>query len=106
MRLKQLFLNYCDFSVENGSISISYTNFLKLIKDASIVDEQRVTPNQVSIVVFKECNVTNGIVKNISFEQFLNCILRLAQLKFADLYKKHPKSALQSLLKQHVLPLL
>ena len=33
-RIKLLFLNYCDYSIENGNIFITYTNFMKLIRDA------------------------------------------------------------------------
>ena len=33
-RIKLLFLNYCDYSIENGNIYITYTNFMKLIRDA------------------------------------------------------------------------
>lgn len=38
-RLKQLFLNYCDYSMENGNIYITYTNFIKIIRDANIYDD-------------------------------------------------------------------
>jgi len=46
------------------------------------------------------------MIKHISFEQFLNSILRISELKFPDKFKKYPKSALKALLKNHVLPLL
>lgn len=42
-RLKQLFLNYCDFSVENGNVFITCNNFLKIMKDSYLIDEVRVT---------------------------------------------------------------
>lgn len=38
-RLKQLFLNYCDYSMENGNIYITYTNLIKVIRDAEIYDD-------------------------------------------------------------------
>jgi hypothetical protein len=33
-RIKQLFLNYCDFSVETGQVYISYNNFMKMMENA------------------------------------------------------------------------
>lgn len=33
-RLKQLFLNYCDYSLDTGNIYLTLTNLLKLLKDS------------------------------------------------------------------------
>ena len=41
---------------------------MKLIKDANIIDEGKITKNVISIILSKECNVTNNIIKTISFE--------------------------------------
>lgn len=46
------------------------------------------------------------MIKNITFEQFLNTILRISEIKYEDMFKKHPKSALKELLKRNILPLL
>ena len=40
-RLRQLFLNYCDYSIDSGDIFITYTNFIKIVKDSNIIDEGR-----------------------------------------------------------------
>mmetsp|Transcript_38751 Transcript_38751/g.28643 ORF Transcript_38751/g.28643 Transcript_38751/m.28643 type:complete len:145 (+) Transcript_38751:623-1057(+) len=104
-RLKQLFLNYCDFNVETGNIFLTYSNFLKIIKDSNLIDDGRVTQNQISILLSKECNVTNNLIKTISFEQFLNCALRISELKFPEIYRKHPKQALSALLNKYLIPL-
>jgi hypothetical protein len=42
-RIKQLFLNYCDFNIDNGTMFITYINFMKLIKDAHIVVDSKFT---------------------------------------------------------------
>lgn len=42
-RIKQLFLNYCDFSIDSGKTYLTYTHFLKVIKDAKIIDNCKVT---------------------------------------------------------------
>lgn len=78
-------MNYCDFSIENGSTYITFTNFMKLIRDSSILDEGRVTQNAISIILSKECNANTNIIKQITFDQFLNAILRISELKFPDL---------------------
>jgi len=36
----------------------------------------------------------------------LNCVLRISELKYPDVYKKHPKQALSTLIKRFLLPLL
>lgn len=46
------------------------------------------------------------MIKHISFEQFLNVILRISEVKYEEIFKRHPKSALKELLKKNVLPLL
>jgi hypothetical protein len=46
------------------------------------------------------------MIKHVSFEQFLNTILRISEIKYEEMFKKHPKSALKELLKRNVLPLL
>ncbi len=46
------------------------------------------------------------MIKHIGFEQFLNSILRISELKYDELFRKHPKTALKELLKRNILPLL
>lgn len=46
------------------------------------------------------------MIKTITFEQFLNCTLRISELKYPEYFRKHPKLALSSLLKKNILPLL
>ena len=67
MRLKQLFLNYCDFQVETGTIFISYSSFLKIVKEANLMDK-KITTNEVSILMSKTLKIKNNIIKFITFE--------------------------------------
>ena len=76
-RIKLLFLNYCDYNEEKGEVFVTYTNFIKIIKDALIYDSQ-VNQNLISIIISKECNVTTTMVNHISFENFLNVLLRIS----------------------------
>jgi hypothetical protein len=74
-RLKQLFLNYCDFSMDTGTLFITFTNFCKLLKDAGVKEDA----NRLSLVVSSECMVTNNL-KTILFDKFLNCLLRVSEI--------------------------
>ena len=60
----------------------------------------------MSIIISKECNASTCGIKQISFDQFLNCVLRISGQKYPEKYKIHPKSALKALLKHHILPLI
>jgi len=91
--------------MDSGEVFITYTNFLKVMRDSQIFDE-KVNQNTISIIISKECNATTNMIKHITFEQFLNAILRISETKYEELFKKHPKSALKELLKRNILPLL
>jgi len=81
MKLKQLFLNYCDFSIESGEIYITQTNLIRLLKDSFILDGKQLTINKLSILLSKEFKVPANHVKSLTFEQYLNTILRIAEFK-------------------------
>jgi hypothetical protein len=78
------------------------------MRDAQIIEPNSLKLNQntISLIISKECNATANMIKLITFEQYLNVILRVAETKFPELYKKHPKAALKALLKNNVLPLM
>lgn len=67
LKLKQLFLNYCDFSVETGEIFITCTNLQKVLKDSGIFDN-KFTNHKFAILLSKEFKVPANHVKNLSFE--------------------------------------
>ena len=67
--MKQLFLNYCDYSIDSGDIFITYTNFIKIMRDSNIFDESKgVNQNAVSIIISKECSTNYNMIKHITFE--------------------------------------
>ena len=102
-----MFLNYCDYSIDSGDIFITYTNFIKIMRDSNIFDESKgVNQNAVSIIISKECSTNYNMIKHITFEQYLNTILRVSELKYPDIFKKYPKSALKALLKNNIMPLM
>ena len=39
-RMKELFLNYCEFSADNGAIFVTYSNFIKIARDSHIIDDK------------------------------------------------------------------
>jgi hypothetical protein len=67
--------------MENGNIYITYTNFIKVIRDADIYDDG-VNQNLISIIITKECQTTANMIKHITFDQFLNTILRISEVKY------------------------
>ena len=77
------------------------TNFHKLIRDSKIMDDSKVTPTSLNLILSSECSMSNNI-KTITFEQFLNIILRISELKYTDLYQRHPKQALNSLINHYL----
>jgi hypothetical protein len=77
------------------------------MRDSNIFDESKgVNQNAVSIIISKECSTNYNMIKHITFEQYLNTILRVSELKYPEIFKKYPKSALKALLKNNVLPLM
>jgi hypothetical protein len=80
---------------------------MKIVRDSNILDESRgVTQNSISIIISRECNTNYNMIKHLSFEQYLNTILRISELKYPEIFKKYAKSALKALLKNNILPLM
>lgn len=105
--LEKLFVYYCDFSVDKGVIFIKQASFLKLLKDAQIVDSgvprswKTLTEKEVILLISKECN--NPLIKSLDFQEFLNILVKIALLVKPG---ETPKASLQRMLGQHVIPLL
>eukprot|EP00347_Sterkiella_histriomuscorum_P013365 403364992 len=104
--LEYLFVYYCDYSLDRGQIFIKQSNFIRLLKDAQIINSQsKLTEKDTILIIAKEMN--NPLLKNLDFQSFLNLIVKIAlivqQIENID---SDPKQALQSLLDQNILPLL
>lgn len=106
MKLKQLFLNYCDFSVETGAIHITQSNLIKLLKDSQVLDGRILTLNKLSIILSKEFKVPANHIKSLTFEQYLNTILRIAEFKDSEGFAENPKQVLLTMLYKHLIPVI
>lgn len=80
---------------------------MKIVRDSNILDDAKgVTQNSICILISRECNTNYNMIKHISFDQYLNTILRISELKYPEVFKKYAKSALKALLKNNILPLM
>lgn len=87
-----------------------------MLKDAQIQEDKMnllgqrqqwktVTEKEVNLLLSKELN--NPLIKSLDFQSFLNMLVKLALLLQSKKSKQtNPKVALESLLNQHILPLL
>ena len=78
--MRQLFLNYCDFNVDTGDIFITQLNLIKLLKDSKLFDS-RLTQQRFGILLSKEFRVPANHIKSLTFEQFLNVVLKIAETR-------------------------
>lgn len=105
--LRHLFLNYCEFNKETGAIFVSQIQCIRLFKDAKIVSEDsRLQTNGLSILIQTVLKQKINMIKAISFQQFLDCIFALSELKEPKLFRANPKAALQKLISENFYPLL
>ena len=100
-------MNYCDFNYETATPFISQTNFQKLMKDAKITSRNSLlSQNDISILVATTLQLKINLIKTISFQQYLDCILAIAELKEPQLFQANPKAALKKIVIENFLPLL
>jgi hypothetical protein len=97
-------------------VFIKQASFTKLLKDAQIQEDKMnllgqkqswktVTEKEVNLLLSKELN--NPLIKSLDFQSFLNMLVKLALLLQSKKGRQaNPKVALESLLHQHILPLL
>ena len=80
-----MFVYYCDYSLDKGCIFVKQASFVKLLKDAMIIDDRRgrpwptVTEQEVVLLLSRELN--NPLLKALDFQSFLNMLVKLALLQ-------------------------
>lgn len=77
-----------------------------MLKDSSILDGKQLTMNKLSIILSKEFKVPANHIKSLTFEQYLNTVLRIAEYKDVAGFAENPKRVLLSLLYNHLLPII
>lgn len=89
--------------MENGSIYLTFTNMLKLLRDANVIDGKSATQRRLSMIISKECG---NNYKNINFNNFLNFVFAFSQERFPELFAIDRQASFNALLVHCFLPLL
>ena len=106
-RLRLLFMNYCDFNYETSLPFISQTSFQKLARDARITGkDSHLQQNDISVMIAATLQLKINLVKAITFQQYLDCILAVSELKEPSLFAANPKAALKKIVSENFVPLL
>lgn len=100
-KLRRLFMQYSDISDETGISRLNSRNFLKMLKDANLIDNN-LTSCKVDIV-YCECNSKKE--KVFGFEQFLNSIIKLAEIKFYPEFNRQKEEYTMLLIRKYLIPL-
>jgi len=94
-------MQYSDISDETGISRLNSRNFLKMLKDANLLDNN-LTSCKVDIV-YCECNSKKE--KVFGFEQFLNSIIKLAEIKFYPEFNQQREEYSMLLIRKYLIPL-
>ena len=72
--------------MDTGEIYITQLNFIKVLRDAKVLDQSFTTQN-LSLIISKEFRAPANQIKILNFDQYLNLILRIAEFKNPMRYK-------------------
>jgi len=105
--LYQLFLSYCDYSLERGEIFMKQTTLLKLLKDSAFIGHpniNRVSLSQINIIICSQKKAAG--FTNLDFQQFVNLIVAILKHQNGFFFKESGKEAIQLCVLEIFLPLL
>ena len=97
IKLKKIFEYYCQFGERMNISYIKSQKYYKLLSDCNIIDET-LNKIRIELIFTKE----NKHKPQMSFETYLNSLIRVAEVKYE---KTPPNQALQYLIKENILPL-
>ena len=64
------------------------------------------TTQMLSLIISKEFRAPASQIKNLTFDQYLNLILRIAEFKEPIKYRANPKAVLINMVEEHLIPLI
>lgn len=64
-KIEHLFLYFCEYSLDKGTIYVKNITLFKMLKDAGIIDEGLLSEKEVSLILSKELD--NPTIKGIDF---------------------------------------
>ena len=76
-----------------------------MFRDAKIIN-QSLTAIEVNISIQKTLQIKSNLIKVITFDQFLNCVFTVSELKEQQLFTANPKAALTKVICEKFIPLL
>ena len=77
------------------------------MRDAKITSTNSpLKQNDVSILIATTLQLKINLIKTITFQQYLDCILALSELKEPQLFSANPKAALKKVVSENFMPLL
>lgn len=79
--LMLLFLSYGDFNLK-GELLITHGGFLRMVRDSGI----QINENKISIMMSATLQTKTNLIKQITFEQFLDLLSGLSELNDNKLY--------------------
>lgn len=103
-RLKRLFLYYADFGERINSKAIKLSLLMKLLREARILDEGRLSTTAVELM-FK---AVGGVTSRLDFEKFQYFLIKVANQKYGNLGENtlgKEREVLLRLLHEHIFPL-
>ena len=90
-KMLQIFINFCDFSLETGDIFLKQLTFVKLLKESNVIPMCG-TQNDINILISKELRTST--LTNLTFDQFLNLIVSIIKRKNLYDFDLQPKFAI------------
>jgi len=99
-KVKDIFWKYAEVSERNGESYLKPRQFLKLLQDSKILDNTTMTKSKANILF---ASIAGR--KEMTFEQFFQSLVNMAEVKYEEVYKLNKKIALEELLNKHLLPL-
>jgi len=100
-KIRKLFEYYCQFGERLNTSCLKSNKFIKFSLEADIIDEN-INKTRLELIFSSE-NKTKSKAQ-IDFDCFLNCLIKVAEIKYGNEYKGANKS-LQALIDNKILPL-
>eukprot|EP00826_Nyctotherus_ovalis_P032478 TRINITY_DN2617_c0_g4_i5.p1 TRINITY_DN2617_c0_g4~~TRINITY_DN2617_c0_g4_i5.p1 ORF type:complete len:542 (-),score=126.93 TRINITY_DN2617_c0_g4_i5:592-2217(-) len=99
-RLRTLFWRYSKISDETGAVCLSMRQYVKLLQDSEVIDGLKVGKSKAEVVFASAAGR-----KGMNFEAFFKSLVKIAEIKYKNLYSESELKALEEIVAKHLLPL-
>jgi len=97
-RLKSLFWKYAEISDETGATYLKSRNYVKLLTDCKIIDNIHLTKSKAEVTFSAAAGR-----KGMTFEAFFSTLVRLAELRYNEIFIENKALALEQIVNKHLL---